>query len=117
MPITLRDQVIGVLDLRSEGETFSSETVSLVKEVAGRLALAMENARLLEDTRRRAAREQLVGEVTARMRETLDVETVLKTAAREIGEALELAALDVQLGVAETPPSSEPQHNQGATGR
>ena len=32
------------------------------------------------------------------MRETLDVETVLRTAVREIGQALGLAALDVRLG-------------------
>jgi hypothetical protein len=35
--------------------------------------------------------------ISTRMRETLDVESVLKTAAREIGEALELHDLAIQL--------------------
>jgi GAF domain-containing protein len=46
--------------------------------VAGQLGLALESARLYQDTQRRAAQEQLVGEVTSRMRETLDVEKVLQ---------------------------------------
>ncbi len=97
VPITLRDQVIGMLDLRSEGETFSPETVSLVEEVAGRLALAMENARLLEDTRRRAQQEQLLRAATAHMHESSDMETVLKTAADEMYEALGLDEVVIRL--------------------
>jgi GAF domain-containing protein len=88
VPITLRDQVIGVLDLRSEGETFSPETVSLVEEVAGRLALAMENARLLEDTRRRAARERTIRQITEQMRRAVDVDTILQTTVTQLGQAL-----------------------------
>lgn len=99
VPITLRDQVIGVLDLRSEGETFSPETVSLVKEVAGRLALAMENARLLEDTRRRAQQEQLLRAATAHMHESSDMETVLRTAVNEMYEALGLDEIVIRLAM------------------
>jgi hypothetical protein len=69
----------------------------LVEAVSRQLALALENARLLEDTQRRAAREQLIGDITARMRETLDMETVLKTAIREIGDALGLARVEVRM--------------------
>ncbi len=99
VPITLRDQVIGMLDLRSEGESFSPETVSLVKEVAARLALAMENARLLEDAQRRAQREQLLRAGTAHMRESSDMETVLKTAANEMYAALELDEIVLRLTI------------------
>ncbi|RLC90783.1 MAG: hypothetical protein DRI37_00400, partial [Chloroflexi bacterium] len=100
VPITLRDQEIGLLNLRAEGEAFSPETVSLVKEVAGRLALAMENARLLEDTRRRAQQEQLLRAATAHMHESLDMETVLKTAANEMYAALGLDEIVIRLAMA-----------------
>ncbi|MCD6344199.1 MAG: GAF domain-containing protein [Anaerolineae bacterium] len=100
VPITLRDQEIGLLNLRSEGEAFSPETVSLVKEVAGRLALAMENARLLEDTRRRAQQEQLLRAATAHMHESSDMETVLKTAANEMYAALGLDEIVIRLAMA-----------------
>jgi GAF domain-containing protein len=97
VPVKLRDQVVGVLDLRFEGAPVSPDTISLVEESASRLALALETARLLEDTQRRAAQERLTGEVTARMRETLDVETVLKTAASEMRQALGLDDLVIRL--------------------
>jgi len=97
VPITLRDQVIGVLDLRSEGETVSPEMVALVKEVAGRLALALENARLLEEAQQRAHEEHLLGEVTARIRAPMDVDTILQTAVRELGQAMGVDRVSVYL--------------------
>jgi len=62
------------------------------------LALAADNLRLLDETQRRAAHERLTGEVTARVRETLDVDTVLQTAAREMREALGLEEVEVRMG-------------------
>jgi len=100
VPIKLRGQVIGTLGLgRASGDRpWTQEERALVEAVAERLALAADNMRLREDTQRQAARERLVGEVTARMRETLDVEAVLKTAAREVRHALGLPELVVRLG-------------------
>ncbi len=119
LPIKVRGRTIGVLDARrpAGGAPWTEESQEWLEMFTEQLGAALESARLYEEARRRATRERLVGEVTARMRETLDVETVLKTAAREIGEALELAALDVRLSLAETLPSNEPQHKQEATGR
>ena len=99
-PIKLRGQVIGALGLGREagGRPWTQEERALIEAVAERLALAADNMRLREDTQRQAARERLIGEVTARMRETLDVETVLKTAAREVRQALGLPELVVRLG-------------------
>jgi GAF domain-containing protein len=65
------------------------------------LSQALESARLYEDTQRRAARERLTGEITAHMRETLDMDTVLRTAVRELGETLNLHDVTVQLDVDE----------------
>jgi GAF domain-containing protein len=59
--------------------------------------VTLERARLHEETQRRAARERLTSEVTARMRETLDMDSVLKTAVREMREALGLHDVMIQL--------------------
>jgi GAF domain-containing protein/HAMP domain-containing protein len=99
IPIKVRDQVIGVVDGRKPdgGGAWTAEEIEVLQTLTDQLSLALESARLYADTQRRAAREQIVGEVTSRMRETLQMETVLNTAVREIGEALGLAALDVRL--------------------
>jgi GAF domain-containing protein len=68
-----------------------------METITERLGVALESARLYEDTQRRAAREQLVGEVTTRVRESMDLETVLKTAATEIRQAMELDGFVIRL--------------------
>ena len=52
---------------------------------------------MLEETRQRAERERLTGEITARMRETLDVDTVLQTAVREMRQVLGLHDITIRL--------------------
>ncbi len=76
--------------------------MALAEAIAEQFALAADNLRLLDETRRRAARERVVGEVTARMRESLDLETVLKTAADEMRQSLELDRILVRLVAPET---------------
>ncbi len=95
----MRGEIIGALGTRGGGERrWSQDDISFIEAIAERMALAADNLRLLDETQRRVAQERLVGEVTGRMRESLDIEIVLQTAAREIGQALGLAALDVRLG-------------------
>ncbi len=97
VPIQIHGQTVGVLRFRKEEEDWLDEEIGLLETLADRLSTALESARLYEDTQRRAAREQLVGEVTAKIRETLDMETVLKIAADEMRQALELPEVSVRL--------------------
>jgi GAF domain-containing protein len=101
IPIVVRGQTLGVLGVEDpSGERqWSAEEISLVQAIGQQLGQALDNARLIEATRRRAAQEQLAGRVTSRMRESLDLETVLQTAIREIGEVLSLHDATIQLNV------------------
>lgn len=110
VPIRLRGQSIGVLNLRFQGENVPNETISMIEEAASRLALILENARLLEEAQQKASREQLIGQVGVRVRETLDINTVLKTAMREIGSALELSEIEVRMGNIPGLESSDESH-------
>lgn len=100
IPIKVRDRVIGVIDGRKPGGSgqWTQDEIAMLQTLAEQSALALESARLYQDTQRRAARERLVGEVTGRIRETLNVEAVLRTAADEIRQALQLDRLVVRLG-------------------
>lgn len=99
VPITLRGQPIGVLGFKEEGRwQWSEDDIALAEALAEQFALAADNLRLLDETQRSAARERLIGEVTARMRETLDMDTVLQTAIREIGDVLDIARVEVRMG-------------------
>lgn len=98
IPIKLRGQVIGVLSLRSSKMDIAPRTVSQIEEVADRLAMALENARLLEETERRARREQLLGEMTAQFTQSLDMDTLLRSAVRELGQLPNVAEASVHVG-------------------
>ncbi|MBN1659551.1 MAG: GAF domain-containing protein [Anaerolineae bacterium] len=99
VPLKVRDMVVGVMGFRKKagGGEWTAEEQQVLAALAGQLEVALESARLYQDTQRRAAQEQLLGEVTARVRETLDIETVMRTAAVQIREALDLPEVAVRL--------------------
>jgi GAF domain-containing protein/HAMP domain-containing protein len=99
-PVTIGDEIIGalgVLDETSDRE-WTEEEIALVETITDRLGITAENLRLLDETQRRAAREQLIAEISGRIRETLDIEIVLRTVARELRQALNLAEVEIQMG-------------------
>ena len=100
-PIRLRGQTLGSIVLRQghEREPWSDEEIALVEELTTQIGLALENARLLEETRQRAKREQLIADITDRVRSSMDPETILQTAVRELGAALGTDRAFVRLGV------------------
>ncbi|MBN1954312.1 MAG: GAF domain-containing protein, partial [Anaerolineae bacterium] len=75
VPLRVRDQVVGAVGFyKADGnEDWTAEEAGLMETLVGQLGVALESAQLFEETQRRAGRERLIGEVTARVRETLDV--------------------------------------------
>ena len=101
VPLKLRGQVIGALSLHEtrRRRSWTAAEIGMAETIAEQVALTVENLRLMDEAQRRATRERLVGEVTARVRESLDLDTVLQSAAREISEALDLYDVTIHLGV------------------
>lgn len=107
VPLTLRDQIIGQITLEGESE-WSPEERSLIEAVATQAALALENARLLEESQQMALHERLTAEITRKVWASQNIETILQTAVRELGRALraEEASIHLELEASE-PESSE----------
>jgi GAF domain-containing protein len=97
VPIRVRNEVLGVLNLRFDDPEVPSEAIVLVEQVAARLGAALESARLLEESRRAALLEQVSGELSAQMRASLDIDQVLQNAVREMVSALNFARVEVRL--------------------
>ncbi len=84
-----RAQLIGALGVRrTRQEEWSEDELALVTTVTDQLAQTLENLRLLDETTRRAAREQMAGEITGHIREAVEIEEVLERALSELGRAL-----------------------------
>lgn len=99
VPIKLREQVEGVLNLCFEGTSPSANTISLIGEITDRLALALENARLLGETRQRAERDRLTADITARIRAPMDVQEIMQAAVQELVTALGVDRAFIRVGV------------------
>ena len=97
-PIKLRGQVIGTLNIGTNGgQQPNTEDIEIITAVADRLALALENARLLEDAQHRAAKERTISEGAARVSAALDVESILRTTADELERTLGGSEVIIQL--------------------
>jgi len=100
VPISLRGEILGALGLQeTEGERWwTDDEVALIESVVDQLALAIENARLLEETQRRAAQERVITDITAQVRASTQVDSILRTAIRELGRKLRASDGLIQLG-------------------
>jgi GAF domain-containing protein len=102
--------VIGVLEVSKawgDGDWTPGEMDQL-RALATQLGQALENARLYEMTQQNALEEQMVGDITRRLRETLSVDTVLQSAVRELRGLLRPNEVEVRLGGAWMETESDP---------
>jgi GAF domain-containing protein len=99
-PITLRGQIIGALGLQEmeDRRQWTEDEIALIEAVADQMALAIENVRLLEETRQLAGWEQTLSDMTARFSRSLDTETLLQTAIQELGDLLQVDEVSVHIG-------------------
>jgi GAF domain-containing protein len=90
VPVKVRGEVIGVIHVESNdsSKVWKDDEVSLIQAVAERAALAMENARLFQDARRRAAKEQAISQATTRISGAINIENILHTTAEELERVL-----------------------------
>ncbi len=98
IPLTLRDQVIGQINLTST-EEWTPEQRSLIETITTQAALALENARLVEESQSIAARERLANEIIAKIWSSTTMDSILQTAVRELGRALEASEVDIEVSM------------------
>ncbi len=108
VPIRIREQTLGVVRFTHSAAqgAWGQEQVQLMQTLVDQLSDALENARLYQDTQLRAARERLTGEITAQMRQSLDVTAVLQAVARELGRLPGVVEAAVHVDLPELAPSA-----------
>ncbi|NOH11392.1 MAG: GAF domain-containing protein [Chloroflexi bacterium] len=111
VPIKVRgDTVVGVLETHKDAATgtWTDEEVQLLENLSEQLGIALENARLFEETQRLAQRERIAADVSSKVWASGDVEAILQTAVQELGRALNVSEGVIQLDIdgngTETPP-------------
>jgi len=89
IPIRLRGQIIGVINLRTNNNyKLTIDDTDIAEAVTERLSLAIETATLLQATQRRADIERLTTNISSKISSSTRFETILQTAAQELSTAL-----------------------------
>lgn len=96
VPLALRDQVIGRITLSGD-DNWSNEEKSMIEAIASQAALALENARLVEDSQVLARRERMVAEITSKIWASNTIDGILQTAAKEMGRVLDTDEVTIEL--------------------
>jgi GAF domain-containing protein/HAMP domain-containing protein len=96
IPVKLRGQTIGVISVKLK-EEHGADTVSTIEQASERLASALESARLYEEARLRADREQSISQVATAISSSTSYEDILQTTVREIGTTLKNTEVSIQI--------------------
>ncbi|MBN1303190.1 MAG: GAF domain-containing protein [Anaerolineales bacterium] len=96
--LKLRDQVIGEIILEGDDE-WTDEEREWIEAVAIQTSLALENARLLEESQQMALRERLIAEITSKIWSTTTIDSILQTAIKELGSALSASEAVIELEI------------------
>jgi GAF domain-containing protein/HAMP domain-containing protein len=99
VPIKLRDQIIGVMHIKSPSSErqWTSSEITLTEAVSERLSLALENARLIQESQRQVIKEQAITEITGKIGSSVNLENVLLTAVEELGRTIPGSEVTIKL--------------------
>lgn len=94
--ISLRDQTLGQIVLEGP-EEWTPDQQSLVDAIATQAAIALENARLVSDSRQIALRERMAAEINSKVWASATIDGVLQTVIKELGRRLDASSATIEL--------------------
>ncbi len=98
VPIRLRGNVIGVMDIRvPEEHEWETDEVDIVEAVAERLSLALESTLLLKSTQRRAEIERVTADISGKISASSQFDSILRTTAEELSRVFGGSEVVVQV--------------------
>jgi GAF domain-containing protein len=97
VPLYLRDEVIGEIDLELVGDEIGQEEKEFLQSISDQTSSALENARLIDETQRAASKEQKLNSLSAQFSRALTIEDILKTAVTEFGNLPSVSEASISL--------------------
>ena len=98
IPINLRDQILGQITLEGRND-WTADQHSLVDAVAKQAAIALENARLVHESRQVAVRERMLAEINSKIWTAATIDGVLQTVVKELGRRLDASHATIELHI------------------
>ena len=99
VPVSIRGETLAAIHVQSNNPNrrWTQSELALLQAVAERVAAALETARLFEESEKRAQKEKIISDISARIGATVDFQNILHTAAEELGRAIPGSEVVIQL--------------------
>ncbi len=100
VPIVVRGETIGAFNVADNNleRSWNEDELSMLQTIAGEVALAIDNARLIEQTQRTAQREKDIADAADQIHHSMNLETILNTALGEIVRITGVEDVAIQFG-------------------
>jgi GAF domain-containing protein len=97
IPMKLRGEIVGMLNVKTDEErNWTDDEIDIIAAIVERAALSIESARLLQEAQKRAAKERVIGQISAKIGSSSNLESILQTAIQELGNTLPGTEIAVQ---------------------
>jgi GAF domain-containing protein/HAMP domain-containing protein len=115
-PVVVDGVEIGALSLEDAAadRAWTPTEVLLLQSVASEVSIALEKARLTEQTEQRAQREARLNQIAQQLRQATNINSILQTAAEQLSLALDTSHAQAQLGTSRTTPRQLNSHQGGS---
>lgn len=97
VPLRLRGQTLGAVAWEIRAVDFNEGKALLAEELVARLSVSLDIARLFQQSQLAAERERVINEINTRLTSQTDIDEILQTAVREVGQALHAPNVTIQL--------------------
>lgn len=122
VPIEIRGEVVGAMEIEVNAETDANRIADMLRAIAQRLGISLDNARLFEETQETTAQEQRIGDIATQYQQASTVDDLLQVTLRGLAEALSadegairLGRLPAANGTDALPDNTPADHNGAAT--
>lgn len=115
VPIILRDQILGVIEVEIEEQGSASDSVEMMQAISQRLAVSLESARLFEETQEATLQEQQINEIVSSYETAVTIDELLQVTLERLQQALGAEKGAVRLGTV-NPNNTNPHLHNGNGG-
>jgi GAF domain-containing protein len=111
LPLSTYQSRLGFLLVayKNRDKTFDRQQTRFFNTVVQQMVVALENLHLLEASQSRARREEIIREITSKIRSTTNVDDILKTTVAELSKVLGAPRGGIVLGLGPSTPAPEPE--------
>lgn len=98
VPIILRDETLGVIEVEIDKDTQTSEIAELIQAISDRLAISLESARLFEETQEATLQEQQINEIVSNYEAAVTIDELLQVTLEQLQQSLGAEHGAIRLG-------------------